>query len=757
MEPSTTAPSAGGPPPGGSPPGGSGSPAASGIPGRPGPGEEDRKTRIARYVALFAMPFLMVTMMYAAYVGTMHAPAPKDMPVAVVGSGQVAEQVVAALDVLPGDPVEPRLTASTDEALELLKDREVSGVFEIPASGKGAAVIHTASAGGASQASTVQQLLAPVAAENQWQIATEETTPLPDGDMSGTAVLFAGMGMMLAGYVPLSVAMMGVPFLLTLRRFVPILIGWSAVTSTLIWTILGPVVGAVDGHYLEFLGIGMLTVCAVGMAQLLFTKLAGPLAVLIGMLLWVVLGMPASNLALSVHSMPGFFQWLHGGLPLPAAGEALRSLLYFDNRGIGGYLLPLVFWLVGAFLLALLKERRSGTMIPAAPPVTDSSTPLPALSGGPVRSFRFRCFTIAAFPLAILIGVVGTMSASMHQPKIHDMPVVVVAADAGQAERMAKGLEPQLGEMLDLRTGTSVEEAKEQIVEQEIVGAYVLPTSADGPATLYTASGAGSSQQMALQGVFQQVAAGQKIALETNDIKPLTQDDTMGSNSMYVGMSWIMAGFLIMAVLRGGAPELTRTRHFLVKLAGWAVGISVWLWFLFDVLIGAVNGHALELIGFGALTVFCVSLVTGVFTRTFGLAAIIPVMLVLMLAGVPASGGGLSLYMVPEVFQTLHNVLPLPAAVDTARSLVYFDGHGIGGNLLTIGVWGVVGLVLNFVVDLWLARREKKVPGAGAVSVTPDASDTSDTSGSPAADSGSARKDADAFTSDGSRESVPAT
>ncbi|MFC7467121.1 hypothetical protein ACFQVA_05115 [Actinomadura keratinilytica] len=39
-----------------------------------GPPQEDRKARIARYVALFAMPFLMVTMMYATYVGTMHAP-----------------------------------------------------------------------------------------------------------------------------------------------------------------------------------------------------------------------------------------------------------------------------------------------------------------------------------------------------------------------------------------------------------------------------------------------------------------------------------------------------------------------------------------------------------------------------------------------------------------------------------------------------------------------------------------------------------
>src|SRR5690606_6938706 len=101
-------------------------------------------------------------------------------------------------------------------------------------------------------------------------------------------------------------------------------------TSSLVWLVLGPVVGAVDGHYPLFLGVGTLAVVAVGVAQLLFTKVMGPFAVLLGMLLWVVFGVPSSNLALSMHSMPGFFQWLHGVLPLPAAGETLRSVIYFD-------------------------------------------------------------------------------------------------------------------------------------------------------------------------------------------------------------------------------------------------------------------------------------------------------------------------------------------------------------------------------------------------------------------------------------------
>lgn len=683
MEPSTaTAPAAA--PPGGRPP-------------------EDAKMRRIRYVFLFVIPFLMVSMMFATYMATMHSPHPRDMPVAVVGSGPVAEGLVEALD--EGDALDARLVGSSDAAVELLEDGEIAGALQVPARGSSDATAYTAMAAGASQATTVQQLFAPVAVEQGWTLATEDVAPLPEGDTAGIAVLFAAMGMMLAGYVPLSVMMMGTPHLLSLRRFLPLLLGWAVGTSSLIWLILGPLVGAVDGHYLQFLGVGVLAVGAVGMAQLLFTKVMGPMAVLLGMLLWVVFGMPASNLALSVHVMPGFFSWLNGVLPLPAAGEALRSILYFDGRGLGGHLLVLGVWLAAALLLSLLKERRGGTVIPGAPPVTDADTPLPALSGGPVRSKRVRYLAVGLFPLSILVMVVGLMSFSMHQPQVRDLPVVVVGADNAMAGQVADGLQEGIGSVVDVGVASSVDVATDLIREQEVVAAYVLPDEPGGAAALLSSSGAGVSQQSAVRSIFGSVAASQQTELEFRDVAPLTDDDTMGSNSLYVGMSWIMAGFLLCAVLRGGAPELRRVRQFLPFLGGWAVGMAVWLWFLFDVLIGAVNGHALQLIGFGAVTIFAVSAVTSVFTRTVGLAAIVPVMVVLMLAGVPASGGGLSIYMVPELFRVLSEVLPLPAAVDAARSMVYFDGDGVGRDLLVIAIWGVAGLLLNLLVDRWVARR----------------------------------------------------
>ncbi|MBQ1014146.1 ABC transporter permease, partial [Micromonospora sp. M51] len=126
--------------------------AADVVDGRP-PGA-DRKEQIIRMVALFVMPFLMVTMMFATYMSTMHSPHPRDMPVAVVGSGATAQAVVDGLNA--GDSTEATLVATRDDAVDLLHDQDAAGALVLPTDGGASATILTASAAGASQNASVQ-------------------------------------------------------------------------------------------------------------------------------------------------------------------------------------------------------------------------------------------------------------------------------------------------------------------------------------------------------------------------------------------------------------------------------------------------------------------------------------------------------------------------------------------------------------------------------------------------------------------------
>ncbi|MGH8963907.1 MAG: ABC transporter permease, partial [Actinomycetes bacterium] len=301
---------------------------------------------------------------------------------------------------------------------------------------------------------------------------------------------------------------------------------------------------------------------------------------------------------------------------------------------------------------------------------------------------------------------VGLMGFSMHAPTVQDMPVAVVGQSIEEAEQTAAGLQESLGDVVDLQAFESVESADEAITDQDVVAVYVLPGVDGESAALHTASGAGMAQQRAVSTIFTQITDAQGVTLDQQDIAALTDDDLQGSNSMYFAMAWIMAGFLICAVLRGGAPHIRSLQQLLPLLLGWAVGMSVWLWFLFSVLIGAVHGNAWALIGFGAATILAVSLATSLVTRTIGMAGLPVVIIVMMLAGVPASGGGMSLYMVPEFFRSLHDVLPLAAATDAVRSLTYLGGAGVLQDLFVIVCWAAAALVLSVFVDKYMATRE---------------------------------------------------
>lgn len=56
---------------------------------------------IGRYVAMFMMPLIMVGMMITGYLGTMHAPTPHNMPIAVVGTSTQIDEFAAALESSP--------------------------------------------------------------------------------------------------------------------------------------------------------------------------------------------------------------------------------------------------------------------------------------------------------------------------------------------------------------------------------------------------------------------------------------------------------------------------------------------------------------------------------------------------------------------------------------------------------------------------------------------------------------------------------
>lgn len=667
----------------------------------PAPGEPDaaelaraKKERIGRIAGMFVFPFLLVSMMITGYLAAMHAPAPNNMPVAVAGPGAVA--FAEALETDQGAAVEVRVAGSDAEARDLVLAREVSGAVSLPAPGAGATTIYTAGAAGASQASNIGQVLTAQVIAEGGQAQTEDLAPLPAHDTAGLAVMFMTTALMLAGYMPLSLMLSSAPELLRFRRFLPLLAGWSALMAGLVWTVADPILGAVEGHTAAVLGIAWLAVFAVGSVQLFLTRILGPMAVLVGMLFLMVLGVPASNLGMSVYTLPSLYPILHSFLPAAATGEALRSALYFGGSGLGGHLIVLAVGAAAALAATLgidaLKRRR------------DPDAPLPArtvesLLPGPRPRTRVHYALLAFFPLAMVAMMMTTMLGAMYQPAPDKMPVAVVAATEDAAGQVVHGLEQNMSGLFELRGLTDGAQARDLVRDRTVSAAYVLPSAGNPHATLITNEAAGISQQQVVHTVFGQVAAGQQLPLEVENVAPLSDDDSMGSVSMYLAMGWIMAGFMIIIVGATAAPMVMGLRTLLPILAGWSLAMSAVVWTIAGPIVGAVHGHFLPLWGVGAVAILSTALFTTIFVRLLGMLAVLPVIAVLMFLGVPASNGALSIYMEPAIFRTLHDVLPMPAAVESARSILYFDADIVGGHLMTFAIWGAVSLVVVAVID----------------------------------------------------------
>ncbi|MFE4966136.1 ABC transporter permease [Streptomyces sp. NPDC056660] len=322
-------------------------------------------------------------------------------------------------------------------------------------------------------------------------------------------------------------------------------------------------------------------------------------------------------------------------------------------------------------------------------------------------SYKTKYTVLALFPFVLTALMVGIFTSAMHRPTPNNLPVAVVGSSAQQAQGMARSLEKSAGDALDVRVVDTLAEARRLLLDQEIAGAYVMPSAQNQDAALYVAGAQGTSLEQVVTKTFTAVAEQQHVDMRTTDVVPLPTRDSMGTTSLYVTIGWAMAGFVFVVIMSVAAPELLKVRRLVPVLMGWSALMALSVWLVVGPVVGALHGHAAHILGLGWLMVFSTGLVTAVFARFAGPLAAVPAVTLFMFLGVPSSGGALTPYVESGFFQFLHGVLPTPAAVESVRSILYFGGDGVGGHVVTLLVWAAVGLVLNIVAQLLTHRARR--------------------------------------------------
>jgi hypothetical protein len=290
------------------------------------------------------------------YVGAFHHPTPHQIPVAVVAPSQISGHVVTELSGLPGRPLSATAVPNKAAGLTLLREGSTSGVFIVDPAGKTDSLL-VASGGGAAVSTAVEDVFAGVEAAEHRTMTVTDAVPAQPGDGRGLSGFYLVVGWLVGGY--LVAALLGIaqgarPA--STRRAVHRLIALVpyAILSGLGGAIIvGPVLGALDGHFLALWWLGALLVFCAAAVTMAFQVLLGILGVGLTLILFVVLGNPSSGGAYPAPLLPPFWRAIGHSIPNGAGVEAIRRIVYFSSYDVASSLLVIGIYVIAGAAIAV--------------------------------------------------------------------------------------------------------------------------------------------------------------------------------------------------------------------------------------------------------------------------------------------------------------------------------------------------------------------------------------------------------------------
>ncbi|WGL52564.1 ABC transporter permease [Nocardioides sp. BP30] len=274
------------------------------------------------------LPLVFVILFCLCYVGAFHSISPHEMKVGVVGE-QTATQVDSALaKAAPGGFDVREMRAADTQAV---RKGELVAIFDPTTQGGPTLVIGTAAAGSAN-VSTVEATFRGISAAAGNTLQIKDIAPLPHSDATGTVALYVSLVGTIGGYmVGMFCGMMGNPLR---RRDRFAILGGSAVVLSLVASVLvGPVLGALVGHFLSLWALLFCTVLAVGLAVNGIAYYLGRFVTGGALVIFVFLNIPASGGAMPVDMVPEPFRWLNHVVVSGGTVPLIKDIWYGAGPG----------------------------------------------------------------------------------------------------------------------------------------------------------------------------------------------------------------------------------------------------------------------------------------------------------------------------------------------------------------------------------------------------------------------------------------
>ncbi|MFE3122390.1 hypothetical protein ACFXHD_03105 [Streptomyces hydrogenans] len=325
--------------------------------------------------------------------------------------------------------------------------------------------------------------------------------------------------------------------------------------------------------------------------------------------------------------------------------------------------------------------------------VTVSSGPNPTT--GALRHVLGHLLT----PLLMCLGMGLAYLGAFHAPDPHDLRVDIVGSGP-TTQVLAQTLQDEAAGALDVRTVPDRATAATALARQDSYGAYI---PGDHP-ELLVASASSDTSAMAVEKVFTRVAAGQDAPLEVTDLAPTASGDPTGQGVFFLLVAVSIGAYASVAVI-GAAGSALPMRVRALLAASTSLVVS---------LIGTLfAGPVFHLVDHGLAGVWALSWLyaAGILLIGIGLHTYLRrwttlgVMVLFVMLNFTSSGGIYRPELQPGFFGSLHAFWNGAGLVEGIRGHVYFDGHGLGGNVLVLALWFLAGVLLVTLAGRTEAQR----------------------------------------------------
>jgi hypothetical protein len=319
------------------------------------------KGRLPGPLVAFAV-LLVEAAFIASYVGGLHAPTPKDVPVAVVGSAAQVARLGGQLDAaasLVALKAEPTRAA----AVAAIEDRHADGGYVL-ATGE---LIVASGRGPALSAVLTPIFIRVSASTGHDKLTTTDIAPLPSQDARGLVSFYLVIGWIVGGY--LLAAVLGLVGGMTpsglrsaLARMATVA-GYAIVSGVAGAAIVDNGFGYATGHFWPLAGIGALLVFSVGVVTVGLEAVLGLVGTAVAILAFVVAGNPSAGGPWPTDLSPRPWRQVGPYLPNGAGVTGSRQILFFDGRAIMQPLVVLAAYAIVGIALTLVLIRRGRPLV----------------------------------------------------------------------------------------------------------------------------------------------------------------------------------------------------------------------------------------------------------------------------------------------------------------------------------------------------------------------------------------------------------